>query len=173
MITSMQSAESSLDQIDRMLLAELSRNGRVSASTLADVIGLTRQAVTARMDRLAAAGIIQNYTVRLDAHKVGLSVRAFVSVKLMPACAQADEDRVIDLLRQNPWVRECYRVTGEDYFQVRAVAPDIADLRELVVNLRSTGVVQGTTTVLALETMFEKSCVDYFDETAEAEVPVG
>jgi DNA-binding Lrp family transcriptional regulator len=163
-----QNGEHSLDEIDKSLLTELCRNGRISASTLADVVGLTRQAAAARMDRLVATGIVERYTIRIDADKVGLSVRAFLSVTLMPACAQDAEDRVIGLLRTNPWVRECYRVTGEAYFQARVVAPDIAALRELVVNLRSTGVVQATSTILALETMFEKSSIDWFDVDTDA-----
>jgi DNA-binding Lrp family transcriptional regulator len=159
-----QAADVELDDIDTQLLVELCRNGRTSASMLAEMIGLTRQATTSRMDRLAATGIIKHYTVCLDPDKIGMSVRGFISITLMPACAQDAEDRVIGLLYANPWVRECYRVTGDDYFQARVVAPDIAALRELVVNLRATGVVQGTTTVLSLETMFEKSCIDFGPE---------
>ena len=148
-----------LDETDRLLVMELFQNGRASASALADAIGLTRQAAAARMDRLQREGIIRGYTVDIDPDRLGLEVRAFVSVRLMPACSLEEEARVIELLRKNPWVQECYRVTGEDYFQARVVAPAIAMLRELAIDLRATGVVQGTSTTLALETMFEKSCI--------------
>ena len=47
------------------------------------------------------------------------------------------------------------------YFQPRVVAPDIADVRQFVLELRATGVVQGTRTMLALETLFEKSALGY------------
>jgi Lrp/AsnC family leucine-responsive transcriptional regulator len=151
----------SLDDTDKLLLTELSKNSRASASTLAEAVGLTRQAAAGRMERLQREGIIQGYSINIDPDKIGIPVRAFVSVTLMPACSQESEDKVIELLRLNPWVQECYRVTGQDYFQARVVAPEISALRELVVALRSTGVVQGTSTILALEIMFEKSHLGY------------
>jgi Lrp/AsnC family leucine-responsive transcriptional regulator len=156
-----QNAIGILDETDELLITELSRNGRSSASALAESIGLTRQAATSRMDRLKNEGIIRNYTVALDPDKIHLPVRAFISITLMPACSQEAEDSVIALLRDNRFVQECYRVTGDDYFQVRVVAPNIMVIREIVVSLRATGVVQGTSTVLALETMFEKSHIGY------------
>ena len=150
-----------LDDIDKVLLRELSANSRISASELAEAVGLTRQAAAGRMERMQREGILRRYTVDIDPDKLGVSVRAFVSVTLMPACSEEAEARVIELLRNNPWVRECYRVTGEDYFQARVVTPAIFELRELVVALRSTGVVQGTSTTLALEVMFEKSHLSF------------
>jgi Lrp/AsnC family transcriptional regulator, leucine-responsive regulatory protein len=151
-----------LDEVDRLILRTLTRNSRASASALAQVVGLTRQAVTDRMVRLRKEGVIRNFTVSLDAEKLGLDVRAFVAITLLPACSEKSEEGVIQLLRLSPWVRECYRVTGEDYFQVRVAAPDISALKELVMDLRNTGVVQGTRTMLALETNFEKSSLEAF-----------
>jgi Lrp/AsnC family transcriptional regulator, leucine-responsive regulatory protein len=152
-----------LDEVDRMLLRTLTRNSRVSASALAQIVGLTRQAVADRMVRLRKEGVIRNFTISLDADKLGLDVRALVAITLLPACTEKSEQGVILLLRRSPWVRECYRVTGEDYFQVRVVAPDISALKDLVMDLRNTGVVQGTRTMLALETNFEKSSLESFD----------
>jgi Lrp/AsnC family leucine-responsive transcriptional regulator len=151
-----------LDEVDKLILRSLTRNSRASASALAQIVGLTRQAVTDRMVRLRKEGIVKNYTLSLDADKLGIEVRAFVAISLMPACSEKSEEAIINMLRQSPWVRECYRVTGEDYFQIRVAAPDIAALKELVMDLRHTGVVQGTRTMLALETNFEKSAIESF-----------
>jgi len=151
-----------LDEVDKLILRALTRNSRASASALAQIVGLTRQAVTDRMVRLRKEGIIRNFTLSLDADKLGIDVRAFVAITLLPACTEKSEEGVIQLLRQNPWVRECYRVTGEDYFQIRVAAPDITALKDLVMDLRNTGVVQGTRTMLALETNFEKNSLETF-----------
>jgi len=151
-----------LDEVDRLILRALTRNSRASASALAQIVGLTRQAVTDRMLRLRKEGIIRNFTLSLDADKLGIDVRAYVAITLLPACSEKSEEGVIQLLRRNPWVRECYRVTGEDYFQIRVAAPDISALKELVMDLRNTGVVQGTRTMLALETNFEKTALESF-----------
>ena len=154
-------ANGDLDAIDRALLRALSEDSRTSAAALATMVGLTRQAVADRMERLRADGVIRRYTLATDPDRLGLTVRAFIAITLLPACSEKQEGNVLALLRENPWVQECYRVTGDDYFQVRVIAPDIADVRQLVLDLRATGVVQGTRTMLALETLFEKSALGY------------
>jgi Lrp/AsnC family leucine-responsive transcriptional regulator len=146
-----------LDEVDCRLLVALASNSRASASYLAQVVGLTRQAVSDRMERLKSEGLIRRFTLAVETDRLGLNVRAFVAITLLPACSEEAERDVIERLQKNPWVQECYRVTGEDYFQVRVVAPTIDALKELVLDLRSSGVVQGTRTMLVLETLFEKT----------------
>ena len=157
-------ANGELDEIDKKLLRALSTDSRIAAASLAQVVGLTRQAVADRMERLRSDGIIDRYTVALDQDKQGMTVRAFVAITLLPVCSEKQEQSVMTLLEHSPWVQECYRVTGDDYFQTRVVAPDIAAVRSLVLDLRATGIVQSTRTILALETMFEKSAVGYLEE---------
>ena len=164
-------ANGELDEVDKTLLRALSQEGRMAASALAPLVGLTRQAVTERLDRLRADGVIGGYTLRVAPEKQGLSVRAFVAITLLPACSEKQEGQVLRLLHGSPWVQECYRVTGDDYFQARIVAPEIADIRQLVVDLRGTGVVQSTRTTLALETLFEKSALGYLEPADGAQVP--
>ena len=122
-------ANGDLDAIDRALLRALSEDSRTSAAALAQVVGLTRQAVADRMERLKADGVIRRYTLATDPDRLGLTVRAFIAITLLPACSEKQEGNVLALLRQSPWVQECYRVTGDDYFQARIIAPDIADVR--------------------------------------------
>lgn len=156
--------ENNLDEVDKQLLALLGGDGRASASALAERIGMTRQAVTERLDRLKREGVIENYTVAVNPESLGLTVRAFLAVTLLPACTDKQEQHVIDLLHRSPWVRECYRVTGDDYFQARVVAPEIAEVRQLLLDLRATGLVQSTRTLLALETLFEKAPGQFLEQ---------
>ena len=146
-----------LDEVDKKLLRALTADGRASAAALAQRVGLTRQTVADRLERLKNDGILLGYTVRLDPDKLGQPIRAFLAITLMPACSTEAEASVIQMLNRNAWVQECYRVTGDDYFHIRVIAPDLPAIRELVLDLRETGVVQSTRTTLALETLFEKS----------------
>lgn len=148
-----------LDAVDRALLLALGENGRVSVSDLAAEVGLTRQSVTERIARLRAAGVIRRFTLEVAPEKVGLGVRASVAITMMPTCTEAQEREVVALLEQNPYVQECYRVTGDDYFHTRVVAPTIDQIKDLVLALRATQVVQNTRTLLALEVCFEKSAL--------------
>ena len=148
-----------LDTVDRALLRALGENGRVSVSDLAHEVGLTRQSVTERIARLRAGGVIRRFTVDAAPEKIGLGVRASVAITMMPTCTEAQERAVVALLEQNPYVQECYRVTGDDYFHTRLVAPSVDEIKDLVLQLRATQVVQNTRTLLALEVLFEKSAL--------------
>ncbi len=159
MITELETSPAGLDTVDQALLAALSENGRVSVSDLAQEVGLTRQSVTERIARLRASGVIRRFTLDVAPEKVGLGVRASIAITMMPTCTEAQERDVVALLEQNPYVQECYRITGDDYFQTRVVAPSIDQIKDLVLQLRATQVVQNTRTLLALEVLFEKSAL--------------
>ena len=150
-----------LDDVDKTLLRALTQDSRTPAASLALLVGLTRQAVTERMERLRSDGVIDGFTLRVSPEKQSLTMRAFLAITLLPACSEKQETFVLSLLEECPWVQECYRVTGDDYFQARVVAPSIAEIRQLVLDLRATHVVQSTRTTLALETLFEKSALGY------------
>jgi Lrp/AsnC family leucine-responsive transcriptional regulator len=158
----------SLDETDELLLRALASDSRKPAAALAQVLGMTRQAIADRMDRLRREGVLKGFTVAIDPDRIGRGVRAFVNITLLPACSEKQEGSVIKLLKESPWVQECYRVTGDDYFQARVVAPDIEALRELVIKLRATNVVQATRTVFVLESLFEKSSIGYAAESPDS-----
>ena len=148
-----------MDSVDRFLLSALGENGRASVSDLAQGVGLTRQSVTDRLARLRGAGIIERFTIGVAPEKIGMAVRAYMAITMLPTCTESEERDVILLLERNPYVQECYRVTGDDYFQIRVVAPGLEALKDLVLTLRATRVVQNTRTLLALEVCFEKSAL--------------
>jgi Lrp/AsnC family leucine-responsive transcriptional regulator len=154
-------ASQQLDKTDRLLLRLLTEDSRASAAGLAQAVGLTRQAVADRLTRLKQEGVLERFTVAVAPDSLGLALRAFIAITLLPACSEKHERAVLALLEGSPWVQECYRVTGDDYFLARVVTSDIAAVRQLVLDLRATGVVQGTRTTLALETLFEKSTANY------------
>ena len=52
----------SLDQIDQRILAELTKNARISHAELATKVLLSRNAVRQRIDRMERQGYIQGYT---------------------------------------------------------------------------------------------------------------
>ncbi len=60
-----------LDDLDRRLLALLREDARRSHRELARRAGTTQPTATARVRRMEDAGIIQGYTVRLDADAFG------------------------------------------------------------------------------------------------------
>lgn len=120
-----------LDGIDRRLLAALQENGRLTATELAERIGLTTSPCLRRLRLLEEAGVIRGYTALVDQVKVGLPVSVFVSIKL----DRQSEDgmaRFEAAVRRCPEVLECYLMTGPRDYLLRVVARDLADFERFV-----------------------------------------
>jgi len=69
-----------MDDSDRALIAVLRRDGRASLSELSGRLGLSRATVRARMDRLAAKGEIQGFTVVTRGDVTAMPVRGLMMI---------------------------------------------------------------------------------------------
>ena len=69
-----------LDQVDRDILEFLQKDGRSSASFIADKIKMSVPAVADRIKKLQEADVIKGFTTMLNHRRVGLDVSAFITV---------------------------------------------------------------------------------------------
>ena len=107
---------------------ELCASPRLSMSELARRVGMSAPAVTERVQRLESAGVIAGYQVNLDPAKLGLPVTALVRIRPGPG----QLPKIAELAQETPEVIECLRVTGEDCFAIRVLAPSIEDLEQIL-----------------------------------------
>lgn len=111
-----------LDEIDRRILRELRRDGRLSNAKLADKIKLSASPCWNRVRRMEEAGVIEGYTVLLNQQALGLPDTVMIEVTL----DRHDDDtfeRFGQALADLPEVMEAYLLTGEyDYLIKVAVA---------------------------------------------------
>ena len=120
-----------LDDIDRRLLAAVQENGRLTATELAERVGLTVSPCLRRLRLLEEAGVIRGYAALIDQKKVGLPVSVFVSIKLERQSEEAMR-AFEDAIRGWPEVLECYLMTGPRDYLLRVVASDLADYERFV-----------------------------------------
>ena len=69
-----------LDNKDLLILNQLVKNARESASNIADLIGMSVPAVTERIKKLQDSGVIKGYSVEIDKQKLGIDVSAFITI---------------------------------------------------------------------------------------------
>ena len=71
-----------MDEIDRRIIAELQRDGRLSNVELAERIGLTPAPCLRRVKRLESDGVILGYSARISPTAIGLGFEVLVFVDL-------------------------------------------------------------------------------------------
>ena len=111
-----------MDKVDRAIIAELERDGRLTNVELAHRIGLTTGPCLRRVLRLEADGVIRGYRAVIDATAVGRSVEVLLDVTLEAQDADTVE-HVERTLTEAEEVVELRRLFGSpDYFVWVAVA---------------------------------------------------
>ena len=118
-----------LDAIDRRILRALQADGRVTHDQLAGQVGLSSSAALRRVKRLEESGVIAGYVALLRAERVGLSLTAYLNVRLEKH-TETHKRNPMDLFRAAvqtwPEVVECAALTGEMDFLLRVVVEDMA-----------------------------------------------
>ncbi len=97
-----------MDDIDHRLLALLRTDARQPVASLSAALGVSRSTVKARMDRLVETGVIQGFTIVLQAEQAQNAVRAVMLVEVDGRAA----DRVMQRLRGFPEVRTLQSTNG-------------------------------------------------------------
>ncbi|WP_374272912.1 Lrp/AsnC family transcriptional regulator [Actinoplanes sp. M2I2] len=137
-----------LDDIDRRILAELTRDGRLSMRTLAERLHISRANAYARVERLRATGVIRGYRADVDPVAAGLGTTAYVTVNLN----QAEWRDVAERLSSLPGVVHIALVGGEFDVIMLVRAEDNAALGRLVLDeIQGMPGVVNTRTLLVFE----------------------
>ena len=131
-----------LDDPDRRILAELQRDGRASYAELGRAVAMSASAVTERVRRLEAAGVITGYTAVVDPERLGLTVLALVRLRY-PHGNYRPFHALVD---GTPEIVEAHHVTGEDCFVLTVSATSMRHLEQVTGRIAGLGPV--TTSVV-------------------------
>lgn len=114
-----------MDRIDRAIITELERDGRLTNVELAHRVGLTTGPCLRRVQRLEADGVICGYRAVIDAAAVGRSVEVLLDVTLEAQDADTVE-HVERVLTEAEEVVELRRLFGSPDYFVRVAVADLA-----------------------------------------------
>jgi len=113
-----------IDRIDRKILHELTRNGRISNLELAERIGLSPSASLRRVAALERIGVIKGYRAVLDPDAMGAGFTAYVMVGLN-LHTKAAQEAFEKAISSAPEVRECHNITGVVEYILRVEAASL------------------------------------------------
>jgi Lrp/AsnC family transcriptional regulator, leucine-responsive regulatory protein len=120
-----------LDAIDFGILEAIQADGRISNQDLSEKVGLSPSPCLRRIRQLEALGIISGYVGLVDPQAVGLTVTAFVRVRLA-----GQDDRHLahfeEIIGTFSEVMECYLMTGESDYQLRVLVTSLAAFEDFL-----------------------------------------
>ena len=120
-----------LDRLDLAILEALQGNARMSLQEISAQVGLTSSPCWTRIKRLEDSGVIEGYSVRVNAAKLGLADTVIVQVTLDSHSdeALADFGRALEAI---PEVLEAFLVSGDYDYYIRIAVRDTRDYERLL-----------------------------------------
>lgn len=123
--------QTSLDKFDIAILRALQKNARASLQEVSDSVGLTTSPCWARIKRLEETGVIEGYTVKINAEKVGRPEQLIVQLTLNKHTDAAITE-FTKHLEAIPEVVEAYLVSGDYDYVLRLSVRDTRDYERLL-----------------------------------------
>ena len=153
-----------LDKLDRAILKELQRQGRISNADLAESVNLSPSACHRRVQRLEKEGYIKEYVALLNPQKIGVATTVFVEIRLS---AQADDvlESFENAVKRIPDVLECHLMAGTADYILKIVAENTEDFarihRQFLTRLPAVAQMQSS---FSLRTVFKTTALPRLDK---------
>ena len=120
-----------MDAVDRRIIAELQRDGRLSNVELADRVGLTPAPCLRRVKRLEDRGVILGYAARINPHAAGREFEVIVNVDLTRKDRETFEGFEATVAAFDE-VIELRRMFGRPDYLLRVATPSIESYETFV-----------------------------------------
>jgi Lrp/AsnC family leucine-responsive transcriptional regulator len=117
-----------LDATNRLLIAELQADARLSLAELGRRVALSSPAVAERLRRLEEAGVVTGYSAMVDPRRLGYGFGVVIRVRPAPGKLAI----LAEVARSTPEVVECHRVTGDDCYIAIAYVRDVEHLEQVI-----------------------------------------
>ena len=125
------SLNKSIDRIDKNILTELQKNGRLSNVELSKRVGLSPTPCLERVKRLEKEQYITGYKAVLNPLKLDAALLVFVEITLSKTSPDVFDDfaKAVDDLAV---IQECHLVSGDFDFLLKTRVKDMLAYRELL-----------------------------------------
>lgn len=144
-----------LDRVDRKILEELQKNGRISFVELGERVGLSTSPCLERVRRLEQDQYIQGYTAILNPDLLDAGLMVYVEIKLEYESRQIFEKFKRAALRI-PYLLECHLLSGDFDYLMKIRVSDMQEYRELLGEiLRDLPGVRDTRSYMVMEVIKE------------------
>ncbi|WP_103019690.1 Lrp/AsnC family transcriptional regulator [Salinibacter altiplanensis] len=145
-----------IDEIDAKILELLQRDGRMQRSDVAEEVNLSISAVSERMRKLEARGVIEGYRAVVDAKRLRLDITAFIRVSVD---GSEHYPNFVGQVEEMEQVLELHSITGDGSHLMKVRTADTTALEGFLSDIQAISGVSKTTTSIVLSTFEEERTV--------------
>ena len=114
----------SIDRLDLRIIRSLSGDARKPYKTIARELDVSDATVRKRIKKMVEEGIIKQFNLLLDYHKLGRIIKAFIGLMINPQYLKG----IVEHLEENPDIQVLYRTTGNVDLFVEVIFKDMEEL---------------------------------------------
>lgn len=145
-----------IDVIDAKILEVLQDNARISYSELSKRINLSLSAVSDRLKKMEASGIISSYTTILDPSALDRELQAFMMINVD---SSGNIDDLLAVIEDADEVLEAHFVAGDFDYILKIATKNTATLADLVNRIKAVKSVKRTETTVILTDLKQRYSV--------------
>ncbi|WP_077610200.1 Lrp/AsnC family transcriptional regulator [Clostridium sp. Marseille-P2415] len=121
-----------LDNTDKHILAELSRNSRMTMKELGEKVHLTGQAASSRVNKLEENGIIEGYTIKVNQEKLGCAMHVMLNIYTKDTY---HKPYLSFISKQEEYIIHNYKISGDGCYLLECKFPSNELLDKFLTNL--------------------------------------
>ena len=145
-----------MDDIDRKILKKLQENARITISDLSSEIALSMPAISERLKKLKASGVIKQYTTILDPALLNKHLMALMFLRFDNP---KHGDQFTCLVKDEPEIKECYYITGDFDYSLKILTENTRTLEKLLTRIKNAPGVVKTQTIVILSTITDSPSI--------------
>lgn len=139
-----------MDAIDVKIIKLLQKNARVTASEISSEINLSVPAVSERLKKLEASGIIQQYTAIINPRMVKKELTAIMFVTLE---RPKYSEKFIEVINSLDEIIECHYLAGDYDYALKILTENTFTLEELLTKIKAVQGIHRTRTIVVLSSI--------------------
>ena len=145
-----------MDDIDRKILKKLQENARITITDLSSEIALSMPAISERLKKLEASGVIKQYTTILDPALLNKHLMALMFLRFDNP---KHGDQFTCLVKDEPEIKECYYITGDFDYSLKILTENTRTLEKLLTRIKNAPGVVKTQTIVILSTITDSPSI--------------
>ncbi|MCT8975612.1 Lrp/AsnC family transcriptional regulator [Clostridium sp. CX1] len=139
-----------MDSLDIKILKLLQNNARITASEISSRVNLSVPAVSDRLRKLDASGVIEKYTIIINGKKLNRNLAVIMFITLE---SPKYTTKFLEAIQKEDEIIECHYVAGDYDYVLKIITENTETLEAILNKIKGMSGIAKTKTTVTLSTI--------------------